>query len=58
MNLDLVKQAVRLQNQINSDIETLGKTTLEKADQLDNLIGKMNEIEEDLFINYLAPQLK
>ena len=57
MNLDLVRQAVRLQKQINSDIETLGQTTLEKADQLDSLVDQMNTIEEDLFINYMIPQI-
>ena len=57
MNLDLVRQAVRLQKQINSDIETLSQTTLEKADQLDSLVDQMNTIEEDLFINYMVPQI-
>jgi hypothetical protein len=57
MNLNLVRQAVRLQKQINSDIETLGQTTLEKAAQLDSLVDQMNTIEEDLFINYMVPQI-
>lgn len=53
MQLEKVKKAAELQMEINRDIDILGQTTLEKANQLDDLIGSFNTIEEDLFMEII-----
>ena len=47
INVQKCLKFIALQNSINKDIDTVGQTTVEKADKLDRLGDKLNEQEID-----------